>query len=193
MSAIPEALPFTGDREADELIAQDPLALLIGFVLDQQVTVQKAFSGPLELRRRLGHLDPARIAGTSPDELERVFREKPAIHRYPGTMAARVQALCAYVTEIHGGRAQAVWTAAETGADLRSRLGRLPGIGDMKVASLLVVLHRRYGVSPDGIEAELPSHPTLGDVATAEDLAAYQAAKREQKQRRRAEADAGGR
>ena len=82
-----ELLPFTGDDEADRLIATDPFALLVGFVLDQQITVQKAFSGPLDIRRRLGHLDPARIAATDPGELDRVFRERPAIHRFPGAMA----------------------------------------------------------------------------------------------------------
>jgi uncharacterized HhH-GPD family protein len=99
----PTHLYFTGEDEADRLLVEEPLALLIGFVLDQQVTVQKAFSGPLELRRRLGTLDAAAIAASDPGELERVFREKPAIHRYPGTMAHRVQELCATVTDEYGG------------------------------------------------------------------------------------------
>ena len=91
----PASLPWTNDEDANRLIAEDPNALLIGFVLDQQVTVQKAFSGPLEIKRRLGHLDPARIAATDPEKLSEVFRERPAIHRFPGAMAERVQALCA--------------------------------------------------------------------------------------------------
>ena len=95
----PTHLHFTGDDEADRLLAEEPLALLIGFVLDQQVTVQKAFSGPLELRRRVGTLDAATIARTDPAELEEAFRTRPAIHRFPGNMARRVQELCAVVAE----------------------------------------------------------------------------------------------
>jgi uncharacterized HhH-GPD family protein len=177
----PESLPWTGDPEADRLIASDPVALLIGFALDQQVTVQKAFSGPLEIRRRLGHLDPSRIATTDPEELAARFRERPAIHRFPGAMATRVQALCGFLAERYDGDAARVWSEAESGVDLRRRLSELPGIGDMKVRSLLVLLTRQYGVHPPGYEAELPEHPTLGAVTTAEELAAYQAAKRAHK------------
>src|SRR3954452_9207846 len=103
MTSHPPALPFTGDDEADGLLATDPLALLIGFTLDQQVTVQKAFSGPLELRRRIGHLDAARIAAMDPAELEEVFRRRPALHRFPGSMAGRVQALSAAIANDYGG------------------------------------------------------------------------------------------
>jgi uncharacterized HhH-GPD family protein len=185
----PELLPWTGDADADRLIAQDPNALLIGFALDQQVTVQKAFSGPLEIRRRLGHLDPARIATTDPDELERVFRERPAIHRFPGSMAKRVQALCAFVADRYDGQAARVWTQAADADDLRARLAELPGIGDMKVRSLLATLVKQFGVRPAGYERVLPTHPTLGDVDSPEALAAYQAAKRAHKaEMRRAKA-----
>src|SRR5690349_7267971 len=121
-TTAPRALPWTGDDEANRLIASDPNALLIGFVLDQQVTVQKAFAGPAEIRRRLGHLDPARIAATDPAELERVFRERPAIHRFPGAMAQRVQALCAFVAETYDGDGGRTWTEASSGADLRARI-----------------------------------------------------------------------
>jgi uncharacterized HhH-GPD family protein len=182
----PERLPFTGDDEADRLIADDPVALLIGFCLDQQVTVQKAFSGPLELRRRLGHLDPARIAAEDPDHLLAVFRERPALHRYPGSMATRVRSMCAFIVERYDGDAARVWTEAESGADLRRRLAELPGIGELKVTSMLVLLARQYGVELPGLEAELPTHPTLGSVTSAEELAAYQAGKRAQKAARRA-------
>jgi uncharacterized HhH-GPD family protein len=183
----PTHLYFTGDDEADRLLAEEPLALLIGFVLDQQVTVQKAFSGPLELRRRLGTLDAAAIAGTDPAELERVFRERPAIHRFPGNMARRVQDLCAAVAEDYGGRADRIWLEAESGEELRSRLLALPGIGDMKVRSLLAILGKRFGVKPPGWEEVAPTHPTLGDVDSYEALEAYQEKKRAYKASLRAE------
>jgi uncharacterized HhH-GPD family protein len=184
----PASLPWSGNPEADRLIASDPNALLIGFVLDQQVTVQKAFSGPLELERRLGHLDPAKIAATDPATLEAVFREKPAIHRFPGSMATRVQALCAFIAERYDGDGGRVWTEATTGADLQQRLGELPGIGDMKVRSLTATLVKQFGVQPEGYAEVLPSHPTLGDVDSAEALASYQAGKRAAKAAKRAAA-----
>jgi uncharacterized HhH-GPD family protein len=177
----PERLPFTGDDEADRLLAEDPNALLIGFCLDQQVTVQKAFAGPLELRRRLGHLEPLRIANEDPEHLVSVFRERPALHRFPGSMAARVRALCASLSERYDGHAERIWEDAESGADLRARLTALPGIGELKVSSLLVLLARQYGVDLPGLEAELPTHPTLGAVTSSEQLAAYQAGKRAHK------------
>jgi uncharacterized HhH-GPD family protein len=173
-----DRLYFTADDEANALLARDPVALLIGFALDQQVTVQKAFSGPLELERRLGTLDPGRIAATDPAELDRVFREKPAIHRFPGAMATRTRDLCAVIVEEYGGRAERIWTEAADGRDLERRLGALPGFGDMKVRSLLAVLAKRFDVHPPGIEEVLPQHPTLGDVDSAEALERYQAAKR---------------
>ena len=126
-------LPFTDNPEANALLGADPLALLIGFALDQQITVQHAFNGPWELRRRIGHLDPARIAAMDPAELERVFRERPALHRYPASMATRVAALCRVITETYGGDASRVWRDAQDGADLEKRLRALPSIGDLKV------------------------------------------------------------
>jgi uncharacterized HhH-GPD family protein len=174
----PTHLHLTGDDEADRLLAEEPLALLVGFVLDQQVTVQKAFSGPLALRRRLGTLDAATIAGTDPGELEQVFRERPAIHRFPGNMARRVQELCAAITEDYGGRAERVWLEAESGEELKRRLLALPGIGPMKAGSLLAILGKRFGVRPPGWEDVAPTHPTLGDVDSYEALEAYQEKKR---------------
>jgi uncharacterized HhH-GPD family protein len=177
----PERLPFTGDEEADRLLAEDPNALLIGFCLDQQVTVQKAFAGPLELRRRLGHLDPRRIANDDPEHLLAVFRERPALHRFPGSMASRVRALCAFLCERYECDGARIWEDARSAADLRARLAELPGIGELKVSSMLVLLARQYGVDLPGLEAELPTHPTLGAVTSAEELAAYQAGKRAHK------------
>jgi uncharacterized HhH-GPD family protein len=174
----PHRLYFTGNDEADALIADEPLALLIGFVLDQQVPVQKAFTGPLELKRRLGSLEAAQIAEADPNELDRIFREKPALHRYPGTMAERTQDLAAAVLSEYDGDAARIWEDAESGADLQDRLLALPGIGPMKARSLIAILVKRFGVRPPGWENVLPAHPTLGDVDSLEALEAYQAKKR---------------
>jgi uncharacterized HhH-GPD family protein len=181
---VPDALHFTGDAEADELLARDPLALLIGFALDQQVPVQTAFSGPLKLRRRLGTLDAEAIAATDPQRLDEVFRERPAVHRFPGNMARRVQELCAVVAGEYGGRAERVWTEAVDAADLRSRIGALPGFGEMKITALGSVLAKRFDVA--AAQELVPPHPTLGDVDSAEALASYQAAKRAHKAELRA-------
>jgi uncharacterized HhH-GPD family protein len=177
-TTTPERLPLTGNDEADRLLAERPLALLIGLALDQQVTVQKAFSGPWELERRLGHLDARRIAATDPAELDRLFRERPAIHRFPGSMAGKVASLCRVVADEYGGDAARIWLEARDAADLRARLGRLPGFGDMKVRTLLAILGKRFGLDLPGLAEVMPRHPTLGDVDSAEALAAYQASKR---------------
>jgi len=190
--APPDRLHFTGDAEADQLIAADPLALLIGFALDQQVAVQKAFSGPAELRRRLGHLDARRIASADPEALADTFRQRPALHRFPGAMAGRVQALCAYLVSEHDGDAARVWLDASDGADLRRRLAALPSFGDMKVRSMLGILVKRYGLQLPGLDEVTPRHPTLGDVDSPEALAQYQAAKRAQKAELRASEAAAG-
>ncbi len=172
----PERLYFTGDDEADALLAREPMALLIGFALDQQVTVPTAFSGPLKLKQRLGTLDPGRIATTDPAKLEQAFREKPAIHRFPGAMASRVQELSAFVAERYGGRAERLWNEATDTDDLRRRISELPGFGEMKIKALGSVLAKRFGVA--AAQGLVPSHPTLGDVDSADALASYQAAKR---------------
>jgi uncharacterized HhH-GPD family protein len=174
----PASLPFTGDPEADNLLAADPLALLIGFVLDQQVTVQKAFAGPLELQRRVGTLDATAIAALDPEVLQAAFRERPALHRFPGSMATRVQELCAVVARDFGGDATRVWTEARDGADLDVRLRALPGIGEMKAKTLVGLLAKRFGVRPPGWEGVAPTYPTLADVDSAEALARYQEQKR---------------
>jgi uncharacterized HhH-GPD family protein len=187
----PDRLHFTGNDEADELIAREPLALLIGFVLDQQVPVQKAFSSPLDLKKRLGgRLDAKDIAGRDPAELEEIFRAKPALHRYPGTMAHRTQELCAAIASEYDGDAERVWTEAEDGQDLRRRLLDLPGIGDMKVRSLIAILGKRFGFKPPGWEEVAPTHPTLGDVDSPEALQRYQDAKRAYKAKLRSERSA---
>jgi uncharacterized HhH-GPD family protein len=182
----PARLHFTGNDEADALLAEEPLALLIGFVLDQQVSVQKAFSGPLELKRRIGNLDASAIAGMDPGELDRAFRERPALHRFPGTMAMRTQELCAAIATDYDGDAARVWTEASDGKDLQRRLLDLPGIGPMKARSLIAILGKRFGIKPPGWEDVAPSHPTLGDVDSIEALLDYQAKKRAHKAAMRA-------
>jgi uncharacterized HhH-GPD family protein len=181
-----DRLHFTGDEEADRLLATEPLALVIGFALDQQVTVQKAFSGPAELRRRIGHLDAGRLAAMDPDALATVFRERPALHRFPAAMAGRVQALCAFVMTHYGGEVSRVWTEAADGRDLNARLLALPSIGEMKARSLIAILGKRFEVRLPGLDAVMPKHPTLGDVDSAEALASYQAGKRAWKAAHRA-------
>jgi uncharacterized HhH-GPD family protein len=173
---MPDRLHFTGNEEADRLLVDEPMALLIGFALDQQVPVPTAFTGPLKLKQRLGTLDPGRIAKTDPAKLEAAFREKPAIHRFPGNMAQRVQELAAVVEEQYGGRAERLWTEARDADELRARIEELPGFGEMKVKALGAVLAKRFGV--EAAEGLVPGHPTLGDVDSDEALATYQAAKR---------------
>jgi len=173
---VPEALWFTDDDEACRLLAEDPFALLVGFALDQQVTVQQAFLGPLRLKQRLGTLEPAAVASA---DLEPLFREKPAIHRFPGSMAGRVRELAATVQEEYDGDASRLWTEAADGADLRQRIGSLPGFGEMKVKALGAVLAKRFDVA---VARDLvPGHPTLGDVDSPQALDDYQAAKRAHK------------
>lgn len=174
--AGPDRLWFTENDDANKLLAEDPFALLVGFALDQQITVQQAFQGPLRIKQRVGTLDPRTLART---DLEPAFREKPAVHRFPGTMAARVHDLAEYVAEEYDGDAARVWTDAKDGEDLKKRLGALPGFGDMKVRSMTAVLAKRFGIA--AAREVAPDHPTLGDVDSAQSLLDYQAAKREYK------------
>lgn len=178
----PDKLHFTGNDGADELLAHEPLALLIGFALDQQVPVQTAFSGPLKIKQRLGTLD---LAQRDPGEVEAAFREKPAVHRFPGSMASRVQELCAVVEEEYDGDASRLWREAPDAAELRKRISALPGFGEMKVKALSAVLAKRFGV--EAAQELAPSHPTLGDVDSVEALEDYQAKKRAHKAKLRAE------
>jgi uncharacterized HhH-GPD family protein len=170
---MPDQLHFTESDEANALIATDPMALLVGFALDQQVSVQKAFSGPLVIRERLGALDAATLASA---DLESVFREKPAIHRYPGAMAGRVRDLAVHVRDTYDGDAARVWTDASDSGELRANLEALPGFGEMKVKALGSVLAKRFGLAI--AEDLVPWHPTLGDVDSGQALEDYQAAKK---------------
>jgi uncharacterized HhH-GPD family protein len=173
---VPERLYFTDSDGANALLAEDPMALLIGFALDQQVQVQKAFSGPAVLRERLGSIDPAALAAA---DLDPIFRQRPALHRYPGAMAKRVHDLAVHIRDEYDGDAARVWTDAADADQLRANLEALPGFGEMKVTSMGAVLAKRFGV--EAAEPLVPWHPTLGDVDSPQALADYQAAKREHK------------
>ena len=183
---MPDRLYFTGSDEADALIASDPMALLVGFVLDQQVTVEKAFSGPLEIRERLGALDADTLAAA---DLEPVFRAQPAIHRYPRSMAQRVHDMAVHVRDHYDGSAARVWTDARDADELRANLAALPGFGEMKIKALGAVLAKRFGV--ETARDLVPWHPTLGDVDSAQALADYKAAKRLHKAEWSSKASAG--
>jgi uncharacterized HhH-GPD family protein len=185
---VPEALYFTESDEANRLIAQEPLALLIGFAIDQQITVQQAFTGPLKLRERVGTLDARDIAGMDPATLETAFRTPPAIHRFPRAMAQRVQELCQVVVDEYGGQAERIWTDAADAADLRKRIGALPGFGKMKITGFGSVLALQFGV--EAAQELVPEYPCLGKINSAEDLAEYQASKRAHKAALRAAAQA---
>jgi uncharacterized HhH-GPD family protein len=174
---VPERLYFTGSDAANALLAADPMALLIGFALDQQVTVQKAFSGPEVLRERLGTIEPAAVAAA---DLDPIFRERPALHRYPGAMAKRVHDLAVHIRDEYEGDASRVWTDAADGDQLRANLEGLPGFGEMKVKSMGAVLAKRFGVA--AAQPLVPWHPTLGDVDSPQALVEYQAVKRAHKQ-----------
>jgi len=174
--SVPSRLYFTDSDQANALIAADPLALLVGFVLDQQVTVQKAFSGPLVLRERLGAFDAATLASS---DLEPVFRLPPAIHRFPGSMARRVHDLAVCIRDQYDGDAARIWNDAADAQALRVRLAALPGFGELKLRALAAVLAKRFGVA--AAQDLVPPHPTLGDVDSPAALTDYQAAKRAHK------------
>jgi uncharacterized HhH-GPD family protein len=173
--------------EADALLSKDPLALLIGFVLDQQIPLEWAFRGPFELTQRLGkRLDPAEIAATDPDALAAVFAERPSLHRYPASMAGRVQALCTVIVEQFGGKADKVWRSAKTGKELLANVRLLPGFGDQKARIFVALLGKQLGVRPEGWEeacapygepgalrsvADIVSKETLEEVRTAKKAA----------------------
>ena len=172
---------WTQDPAANELLETDPLALLIGMVLDQQVKMEKAFGGPYELKRRLGHLDVREIASMDPERLDKVFRERPALHRFPGNMARRVQAMCAVVVKDYGGDAESVWRDASDGDDLAGRISKLPGFGEMKTRILIAVLAKKFGVKPRGWEKHAATWHSVADVDSAESMAHARDVKREMK------------
>ena len=181
-----DRLPFTGNDDADRLLVSDPLALLIGFALDQQVPLQKAFSGPLELSRRIGGLDARQIATMDAEMLETAFRTPPALHRFPNSMAKKVRDLAAFIVARYDGDASRIWTEAKDGADLYARFREVPGFGPMKAETLVAILGKRLGRAPAGWEAFVPDHMTLGDVDGPDALRRYQDWKRGMKAEKRA-------
>jgi uncharacterized HhH-GPD family protein len=176
---------WTDNPAANQLLESDPLALLIGLVLDQQVKMEKAFAGPFELKQRLGHLDVRKIAKMDPDRLNAVFRERPALHRFPGSMAGRVQAMCQAIVEDYGGDAGAVWRDVASGDELAARIKKLPGFGDMKAKILVAILAKKFGVKPRGWEKQAASWHTVADVDSVESMAQAREVKREMKAKSR--------
>ncbi|HET9780756.1 MAG TPA: HhH-GPD-type base excision DNA repair protein [Candidatus Dormibacteraeota bacterium] len=172
---------WTQDPAANELLETDPLALLIGMVLDQQVKMEKAFGGPYELKRRLGRLDAREIASMEPERLDKAFRERPALHRFPGTMARRVQAMCAAIVNDYRGDAGSVWRDARSGDELAARISALPGFGEMKTKILISVLAKKFGVKPHGWEKHAATWHSVADVDSEESMAHAREVKREMK------------
>jgi uncharacterized HhH-GPD family protein len=173
---------WTQNEAANQLLETDPLALLIGMVLDQQVKMEKAFGGPYELKQRLGgRLDVREIAAMDPDKLDKVFRERPALHRFPGNMARRVQAMCATVVGDYGGDAASIWRDAKTGDELAARISKLPGFGEMKTRIMVSILAKKFGVKPPGWEKQAASWHSVADVDSAESMAQARDVKREMK------------
>ncbi len=172
---------WTQDPEANRLLETDPLALLIGMVLDQQVKMEKAFGGPLELKRRLGQLDAREIASMDPERLDAVFRQRPALHRFPGNMARRVQAMCQVLVKDYHGDAASVWRDARDGDDLAKRIEKLPGFGDMKVKIMVAVLAKKFDVRPPGYERHAANWHTVADVDSEETMAHAREVKRAMK------------
>jgi uncharacterized HhH-GPD family protein len=195
MTTSATAIPVTGDAEADQLLAENPLALLIGMLLDQQVPMEWAFRGPLTLQQRLGTpLDAETIAAFGPDKVEAIFRDKPAMHRYPGSMGKRTHALCAYVVEHYGGDAGAIWRDAPSGQEIYRRLRELPGYGEEKAKIFLAILGKRLGqAAPGWEEAAAPFSDTtprsVADVDSAESLARVREFKKARKAEKKAKAD----
>ncbi|WAB82011.1 Fe-S cluster assembly protein HesB [Microcella daejeonensis] len=185
------ALNITGDAPADALLTDDPFALLVGMLLDQQVPMETAFAGPAKIRDRLGSVDPATIAGTDPDRFLEAFRESPAVHRFPGSMAARVQSLAAVVRDEWAGDAAAIWTRpaegsgeAPDGAEVLRRLQALPGFGEQKARIFLALLGKQCGLQAPGWReaagryGEEGSEASVADIVDAESLARVRAAKK---------------
>lgn len=188
-------LRITGDKDADSLLSKDPLALLLGMVLDQQVTMEKAFRGPADLAQRLGGaLSASAIAGMDPDRVVEVFKERPALHRFPGSMAGRVQAVCRVVADEYGGRADAIWKGVPDAATLMARLKALPGFGEQKAKIFAALLGKQLGVRPEGWrEATDPygregSFLSVADITSPEALEKVRTQKRAMKAKARAEA-----
>lgn len=187
MPTKPTPLAVTGDDDADQLLRDDPLALLLGMLLDQQIPMEWAFIGPHRLKERLGgDLDAAAIASMDPDKLVEVFQQKPSLHRYPKSMGQRTQKLCQHLVEHHGGDASEIWTGAADGADLLKRLKALPGFGEEKSKIFTALLAKRFGIRPGGWEQAAgrfsdEHHRSVADIDTPDALEQVRAYKQELK------------
>ena len=175
---------WTQDPAANELLETDPLALLIGMVLDQQVKMEKAFRGPYDLKQRLGRLHVREIASMDPEKLDKVFRDRPALHRFPGNMARRVQAMCAAIVNDYDGDAGSVWRDARTGEELSERISGLPGFGEMKTRIMVSILAKKFGVKPPGWEKYAATWHSVADVESEESMAHAREVKREMKSKK---------
>jgi uncharacterized HhH-GPD family protein len=189
-AATKPQLAWTGDAEADQLISEDPTALLIGFCLDQQVPIEWAFQGPLRMRERLGTIDPVEVVRMDPSAVEKAFQRPPALHRFPVSMAQRVYGLCTVIATEYGGDATRIWTEAEDAKELQRRFAALPGFGAAKARIMVGVVAKQLGVQPPGWQSIAPDWPTLADVRTVAEREQYQAQKRAFKAAIRAEAAA---
>lgn len=195
MTTGPVAIPITGDEAANRLLVENPLALLIGMLLDQQVPMEWAFRGPLTLQERLGgSLDAETIAALGPDKVEAIFRDKPAMHRYPGSMGKRTYALCAFIVEHYGGDAGAIWRDAPSGQEVYRRLRELPGYGEEKSKIFLAILGKRLGqAAPGWEEAAAPfsdaTPRSVADVGSAESLERVREFKKARKAAKQGKAD----
>ena len=190
----PDLLPYTPDDDANRLLARDPLALLVGMLLDQQFPMERAFLSPSLLVGRLGgdHLDAQAIAALDPEVLAAAFQGPPALHRFPGSMAARTQDLCRHIVEHHGGDAAAIWTTATDGDDLYRRLRALPGFGEAKARIFIAIVGRRLGAAPEGWERHAATWASIADVETFADVTTIRDAKRAAKAAAKAQADGPG-
>ena len=181
-----QLLPYTDDPSANELLEKDPFALLVGIVLYQQIPIETAFSGPYRLKERLqGELDPSHVAGLDPESLEAIFKEKPAIHRFPANMAKRVQAVAQFVEVEYDGDTDSIWRDAVDANDLMKRLTAMPGFGEYKARIYLAVLGRRFGVHPSGWETYLPDWPNISEIETPDDRADLKLRKKEWKAKKK--------
>jgi len=192
-------LHLSQDPESDRVLSESSLALLVGMVLDQQVPLEWAFAGPAELQRRLGSpLQAASIASMDPEELVRAFAGKPALHRYPASMAARVQELCRLIVDRYGGDPERIWQGVSSASDLRKRIKELPGFGDHKAKIFVALLGKQLGVRPEGWEevsapfGEPGSFRSVADITDADSLARVRDFKQALKAEAAKEREAGG-
>ncbi len=180
------ALHITGDEHADQVLSENPFALLLGMLLDQQFPMERAFAGPAKLLDRFGDLDPARIAAAEPEQFASLCAEPPAVHRFPGSMAGRIQAVARIVADEYDGRAERIWTEAQDGRDLLRRMTSLPGFGKQKAQIFVALLAKQAGVRPEGWESAvgdyaLEGYRSVADVVDVESLEKVRAFKKEKK------------